>query len=137
MPSRLLTSVGACGSLACLMAATFLGSAEIPSAEKMNPKNSRLDLSNSHFLRLSVRPLSFSLWNTALRVSSCSACVLPWMMMSSLRFLTPLIPCNVWHIAFWNTSAADDIPKFRRLYRLRPWCVVKVVMHLLAGWSSK
>ena len=55
-PTGLVSTI----SSVSLAGSTFLGSAEIPSAEKMNPKNSMMDLSNSLFLRLSVRPLSLS-----------------------------------------------------------------------------
>lgn len=65
IPSRLLISPASCGSLACCVTATMLGFAEMPSAEKMNPKHSSLDLLNSHFFLLRVRPLYFILWNTA------------------------------------------------------------------------
>ena len=52
-------------------ASTFLGSADRPCSENLNPKNSISDTENLHLSRLIVSPLSFSRCNTLFRDKSC------------------------------------------------------------------
>ena len=37
----------------------------------------------------------------------------------------------------WNISAAEEVPKFNRLYRLSPLWVAKVVMYRDSGARTK
>ena len=87
IPKKLLTPLAVVGGAALYIASTFFGSGEMPWSENTNPKNEIEGLLNSHFFLCKVR----SDIQLQVSASSCSACVCPKTMTSSLIFSEPKI----------------------------------------------
>ena len=71
------------------------------------------------------------------RFLSCSFRFRPNTIISSLMFRTPCNLSSAVLSVFWNTSAAEEIPKFRLLYCCNPIWVEKVEILHESGCNSK
>ena len=111
MPRKLQRPDYVVGAGALLIASTLIGSAGIPLAENMNPKNVCLSLLYSHLSLLRVRAQDEKRLKTCLRESSCSFWLAPKTKTSSLMLSACRISRSCSAIMFWKILLAEEVPK--------------------------